>query len=276
MAPPIFGAMIDQVRTGISGFFRAFGFAMRNGLGWAILVPILLVILLYASLFAVAWQVAAAAGEWIGGIVKAPSDVIQPEGWAGIWDAISGFFSATGGFLAAFALKLVMLFVFALVIKYIVLIVLSPLLAYLSERAEEMITGRGTPFSLGQWLKDIVRGSFIALRNGSIEIAINLVVWVITLFVPLLAPLSAVFLFLVSAYFYGFSMFDYVFERRRMRAGDSVRAVNARLGQVVANGTLFSLLMKVPVLGICLAPAMGAIGAVLAMRERPGPEEDAR
>jgi len=60
---------------------------------------------------------------------------------------------------------------------------------------------------------------------------------------------------------------DYVFERRRMRIGESVRAVNDRMGIVLANGALFSLLMKLPFLGVMFAPAMAAIGASIAMVE---------
>ena len=75
--------------------------------------------------------------------------------------------------------------------------------------------------------------------------------------------LMLILLFAVSAYFYGFSMFDYVFERRRMRIGESVKAVNDRSGAVLANGALFSLLMKLPLAGVMLAPVMASIGAVL-------------
>jgi len=83
---------------------------------------------------------------------------------------------------------------------------------------------------------------------------------------PISVPFTAVFLFLVSSYFYGFSMFDYMFERRRLRVRDSVQAVNRHMGAVIANGMCFSLLMKVPLLGMMLAPPMAAVGAVLAMR----------
>ncbi|HMC97919.1 MAG TPA: EI24 domain-containing protein, partial [Flavobacteriales bacterium] len=120
------------------------------------------------------------------------------------------------------------------------------------------------PFSWSQLMKDALRGALIAVRNGVMELLVTLGIWVLTLFVPVLAPVSVVFLFIVSAYFYGFSMFDYVFERRRMRIGESVRAVNSRLGLVLTNGALFSLVMKLPLVGLMFAPVMASIGAVLA------------
>ena len=44
----------------------------------------------------------------------------------------------------------------------------------------------------------------------------------------------------------------------------TVRAVNDRIGAVLANGALFSLLMKLPLVGVMFAPVMASIGAVLA------------
>lgn len=186
----------------------------------------------------------------------------------GFWAYARAFFEGTGAVVLLVAVKLALFFLFALVNKYIVLVVMSPLLAYASERAEEHLTGRVHPFSLAQLLRDSLRGALIALRNGLLELAINLLVWIATLFMPVAAPISALLLFGVSAYFYGFSMFDYVFERRRMGVRESVRAVNANSGMVLVNGALFALLAKVPLLGLMCAPLMAAIGASLAWVER--------
>ena len=108
----------------------------------------------------------------------------------------------------------------------------------------------------------------MALRNGLVEVVLSIAIWVATLLLPILAPISMVALFLVSAYFYGFSMFDYVYERRRLHIGETVRAVNDRLGAVLANGACFSLLMKVPLLGVMLAPGMASVGAVMVLCKR--------
>ena len=169
------------------------------------------------------------------------------------------------------SVKLALWFLFGLVGKYLVLILLSPLLAYASERTEEIITGKSFPFRLGLFLNEIGRGILMALRNGSLELLITLAVWAGTLFLAPLAPVSAVALWFVSSWFYGFSMFDYVFERRRLRIGESVKAVNDRIGAVLANGALFSLVMKLPLLGVMFAPVLASIGAVLAtLRKEEG------
>ena len=61
--------------------------------------------------------------------------------------------------------------------------------------------------------------------------------------------------------------FGYDLCARRLRTGESVRAVKDRLGIVLANGALFSLVMKLPFFGVMFGPALAAIGASIALVE---------
>lgn len=255
--------MTGDLWRALTCFLKAPAFALSHRMAWMFLVPALLWVAFAAGLFALSTWLVGLLEPWLHGLVGA-GEAPRQEDLHGLWAYVQAFFQGTGAVLLLVAVKLALIFLFALVNKYIVLIVLSPLLAYASERAEEHLTGRSYPFSPAQLVKDAGRGVLIALRNGALELTINLVVWVGTLFVPVLAPLSAVLLLLVSAYFYGFSMFDYVFERRRMGLRASVRAVNTHVGMVLVNGALFALLAKVPLVGLMFAPLMAAIGASLA------------
>jgi len=161
-------------------------------------------------------------------------------------------------------LKLAIFWLVGLMGKYVVLLFLSPLLAYASERTEELLTGTSLPFQWGRWLREMLRGMMMALRNGTLEMGITVLAWAATLFLPVLAPVTALLLWGVSCWFYGFSMFDYLHERKGLGLRASVRAARDRGGMVLANGVLFNLLMKVPVLGMITAPLLSAVGAVLA------------
>ncbi len=260
--------MISDIGLGAKGFFGAFGFIRRHHMGWLFLVPALLWVLFALGLFSFSTWLVGLAGEWWTGLLGVELPATERTGLDGLLDDLKAFFSGAGAVVMLVVIKIALFFLLALVNKYIVLIVLSPLMAYASELAEEKLTGRSFPFSLSQLVKDTGRGILIALRNGALELTIGLLVWTATLFMPLLAPLSAVLLFLVSAYFYGFSMFDYAFERRRMRVGESVRMVNANLGMVLVNGALFSLLSKIWVVGLVCVPLMAAVGATLALVEK--------
>lgn len=261
-------SFLRDLKLGLHGYLAAFGFAMRNGLAWVFLAPVLLWVLLFFGLFTILQAPAEELSRYLAGLLQIPMSV-EDASW---WSSIKAFFTGAWQVLTLILLKAAMAYLLYKVNKYLVLILLSPLLAYASERTEEVLSGKSFPFSWPQLLKDALRGSLIALRNGIMELVASIGLWAMALLFPPFAPFALVLLFLISAYFYGFSMFDYVFERRRMRIGESVRAVNNRLGAVLANGMLFSLVMNVPLLGVMLGPPLGAIGASLAVVKGEGVE----
>ncbi|MEZ4739519.1 MAG: EI24 domain-containing protein [Flavobacteriales bacterium] len=247
--------------SGADGFLKAFGFVRRNGMAWMFLVPVLLwVLLAYLG-----YSLLEGPVEAFNDRVAAYLDIPVEEGSTDPWSAIKAFFNDAREVIMAFVLKLAVGYLLFIANKYIVLVLLSPLLAYASERTEEILIGKRFPFNWGRLIRDALRGAGIALRNALLEITFTVVIWALTLLIPIITPISVVLLFFVSAYFYGFSTFDYVFERRRMRIGESVRAVNERIGAVVANGSLFNVLMKVPLLGVMFAPVLASVGAALAV-----------
>ena len=251
---------------GFTGYFRAFGFTFDNGMWWAFLVPIALWVLLAFGMYHALQTLTDAAGAWVAGYLEIPVDTSE-TGW---WSDVKAWLNGARETLVAWILRIAVGYLLFVANKYIVLVLLSPLLAYLSERTEEIITGKVFPFSFAQLMKDALRGALIAMRNGVLELSITIAVWVLTFFLPIMIPFSVIILFLVSAYFYGFSMFDYVYERRRMRISESVHAVNSQRGAVIANGALFNLFMKIPLLGLMCAPVLASVGAVLATVKREG------
>ncbi|MBK7947054.1 MAG: EI24 domain-containing protein [Flavobacteriales bacterium] len=251
---------------GLNGFFSAFGFCFRHGLWWMFLVPIALWALLAYGMFHGLEALTESLSAWASGYLEIPLDAEEASWWADVKAWINGARDA----IVRWILRIAIGYVLLVANKYIVLVLLSPLLAYASEVAEEKLTGRVFPFSFGQLMKDAFRGALIAARNGMLEMSITIVIWIASLLLPIITPISFILLFLVSSYFYGFSMFDYVHERRRMRIGESTRAVNSQLGAVMANGMCFSLLMKIPLIGLMLAPVMASVGASIAVLRKEG------
>lgn len=252
---------------GFNGFFSAFRFTLRNGMGWMFLVPIVLWVALFYGFFHAMEGMVEAASAQLAVWLELPVAQASADDW---WESLKAAVNGARETIVRWILRLAIGYLLFVANKYIVLVLLSPLLAYASEVAEEKITGRRFPFSFAQLMKDALRGALIALRNGILELAFSIALWLLTLFLPFISPISFVLLFLVSAYFYGFSMFDYVFERRRMRIGETARAVNSQLGAVMANGMCFSLLMKIPLIGLMLAPVMASVGAVITMTRKEG------
>ena len=260
---------MKEASLGIRGFVRSLGFAFTNGLWWLFLVPMVLQVALAAGLFWISDAVVEWAQHHLQALLPATAPQTTTTGLSRFLEDVQDALSTSGSFMLGLAVRLALFYLFTLISKYVVLIVLSPVLTYASERTEERLTGVHVPFAVGRFLKEVLRGIGMALRNGTIELALNILLWVLTLLFPPMAVLTAPLLWLISCWFYGFSMFDLVFERQGLGIGGSVRMARRVRGMVLANGVCLNLLMSVPFLGILLAPMMGAIGAVLAWHWRP-------
>lgn len=262
--------MPRQLLIGAKGFLRAPLFLIRNRLWWTFLIPVLLWSVLASGMLWLSLEAVDAvrqlAAEQLGITVPATG----AEGWQGLWDAAKAVLNGARDVLVLVVVQLGLWLLFVLVSKYLVLIVLSPLLAWLSERTEEILTGRRFPFDPAQFARDVLRGVGIALRNGLLELGINVLAWVLSILLLPTAPFWALFLWVISCWFYGFSMFDYVFERHRLGIRASARAARENRGMVLANGALFWLLMLIPFVGVVVAPILACTGAALAWHEASG------
>ena len=170
----------------------------------------------------------------------------------------AGFFYTIWGWMKM-AFYFVMSYLFLQLTRYVMLMVLSPLLAIVSERVEKKLTGKVYKFNFKQLMKDVKRAILIATRNVVYEIviiiglytAIYISFWTFG-FSSLKVPFSdsmyisdllyLVLASLVAFYFYGFSFMDYVMERRRFTIKESIKYVRKHKGVAVALGSLFVFL----------------------------------
>ncbi len=160
--------------------------------------------------------------------------------------------------------------------KYIVLIIVSPILALASEAADEKLTGRKYPFSFSQLMKDILRGSLLAIRNLFIEYGLFFAGFLLG-FIPVLGWILLIiypfFLILVSWYYYGFSMLDYSCERNKMGVRQSSSFVWRNKGAACGIGCIYWLIFLIPFAGFIFAPIMGVVGATMAFNDIHAREE---
>jgi len=173
------------------------------------------------------------------------------------------------GFLFAFAgvmLWLIqMLFYFSL-FKYIWLIVGSPVFAYLSERTDSIIENKEFDFDGKQFLRDVFRGIGIALRNCLWQ-SVYMISIVLLSLIPVLGWLTPLLALLVECYYYGFSMLDYSFERKKMTVAESIYFIGNHKGLAIGNGLIFYLMQLLPLLGWILAPAYAVVAATLSLHD---------
>lgn len=160
--------------------------------------------------------------------------------------------------------RIVLVFFYFSLFKYLFLIIGSPVFAYLSEKTESIIDGKDFPFNGKQFLKDMVRGTRVALRNALWQTIYLLAILVLSLFpvIGWVAPLLSLFL---ECYYYGFSMLDYSCERHGLSAKESIEFIGGHKGLAIGNGIVFYGMHLAPFFGWVLAPAYAVVAATFSI-----------
>ena len=175
-------------------------------------------------------------------------------------------------FISNLMLRLALYFVGGTIVKYITLILMSPMLSRLSEVLESKITGKKFDITLGQFLKDVWRGVVITVRNMFFEYLFIIAGFFVCLLFPPLVLVVTPLLFFISCYYYGFTMMDYSCERHKLTVRDSTGFIHRNKALVCGIGCCLLLMFKIPTLygdliAITIGPAAACIGATLAFHE---------
>ena len=153
--------------------------------------------------------------------------------------------------------------------KYVILILVAPFMSPLSEKVEAYI--KNTPqvaggFQVTRFMKELARGVRISIRNIVRELAFTLLLLIIG-GIPVIGLLSAPGLFAVQAYYAGFGNMDFTLERH-MGVRASAEFVRDYRGLAIANGTVFLLLLMIPIAGLFLAPSLATVAGTIESVER--------
>ncbi|GAC1438042.1 MAG: hypothetical protein NVSMB63_00960 [Sediminibacterium sp.] len=175
-------------------------------------------------------------------------------------NSLLGFLFTMGSLL----LWLILLLFYFSLFKYIILILGSPLFAYLSEKTAAIIEGKDFPFSFSQLVKDMLRGMAIAARNSMWQTVYTLTILLLSL-IPLAGWLTPILAILVECYYYGFSMLDYSMERHQRSPAESILYIGNHRGLAIGNGIVFYLMHLLPIIGWVLAPAYAVVAATLSV-----------
>ena len=143
------------------------------------------------------------------------------------------------------------------------MILLSPILSLISEKTDSILTNSEYPFEWKQFLSDIWRGVKISLRNMLIEFLFIIGCLLIS-FIPIIGLFSPFILFIVSAYFYGFSFMDYTNERNGLSVKESVKYIRKNKGLAWSNGSVFAAFLLIPFCGASIGVFVSLISTVAA------------
>jgi CysZ protein len=235
--------MIRDFTDMISAYFQVFTLASRYKLYPYLILSGIISLIIGGAIFTGAY----AFSDDIGNFIK---DVYPWEWGRSAVNVIAGWFSGILITIIGFFLY-----------KYIILILVGPIMSPLSEKLEEGLSGdkSGIQFSWARMIKEMLRGIRIGLRNIFKEILYTILLLIASL-IPGVAFLSTPGIYMVQAYYAGFGNMDFFLERHYDVKG-SAQFVRKYGGAAVANGAIFLLILLIPVIGLILAPFMATIAA---------------
>jgi CysZ protein len=219
------GNILSGLKLGFKSYYDAILFIKKHNMWYYFLFPVLLFLGIYYLGFVF-------QGLKSETIVNA-DDPIYVKSWY--------------YFLRSFyALLAVVMFSF---MRYILIIILSPVLSVVSERVERILTGNKYKFNLKQLIKDIKRTMNLAIRNIVWEMGIvygfvivcYVIAWVFSISDGIYFFVTGTFSMFVAFYYYGFGFIDYLNERQRLTISESVTFVQKNRWFAIALGSVFTL-----------------------------------
>lgn len=153
-------------------------------------------------------------------------------------------------------------FFYYLVYKSLLLVIISPILGYVSERVETHLTGKKFDFTFKDNLRFLIRGIDIGLKSffkqmvGTCVVMLLGFIFPINLSIPLL-------IFIIQGYFTGFSFMDYTLERYNLSPKESLNFLKKQRVYAALCGGIFTLLFFIPVVGIFIAPLITCVATTV-------------
>ena len=228
--------MLGGLNGAISDLIWVLRNVRRLGLFKYFLLPGLISLVLVSTVSIFAYSYADDLGRWI-------------TGW---YDFEIGkrFMEIFGTIVSA----IIMLTIVILPLKYILLIVLSPFMSLLSDSIARKIND--STFDVEQefrsnWLKEIIRGIRISIRNLSKELFYTFILFLLSL-TGILSPITSILIFLVQAYYAGFGNMDFTMERH-FNIKQATHFVRQNRMYAIGSGAIFLFLLMIPFFGVFLA-----------------------
>jgi CysZ protein len=244
--------LLKEIVIAVQSWGEAHRFIREHRLFKWIIIPGIIYTVLFIAGMLVFWQSSDGVISWI-------SRQLSIETWLqkerSEW--LSFLFVMTG-----MMMRLVLVLFYFSLFKYLILIIGSPVFAYLSEKTEAIIEGKEHLFNWPDLKKDCIRNIKLSLRNGGWQ-SVYLISLILLSLIPVIGWITPVIALLMECYYFGFSMLDYSFARINFTPAQSIAFTGRHKGLAIGNGLLFYIMHIV----IVLAPAYAVIAATLSIHK---------
>jgi CysZ protein len=247
-----FKALLKEIVIAVQSWGEAHSFIQKHKLFRWIIIPGIIYTILFIAGMLFFWHSSDTVVSWV-------SQKFGIETWLqktrSEW--LSFLFVMMG-----MMLRLIMVLFYFSLFKYLILIIGSPVFAYLSEKTEAIIEGKEHTLNWPDLKRDARRGIKLACRNAGWQ-SVYLLALIFLSLVPLVGWITPVIALLMECYYFGYCMLDYSFARNNFSPAQSAAFSGRHKGLAIGNGLLFYLMHIV----IFLAPAYAVIAATLCVHK---------
>jgi CysZ protein len=244
--------LLKEIVIAVQSWGEAHRFIQQHKLFRWIIIPGIIYTLLFIAGMIFFWQSSDGVVTWI-------SRELRIESWLqkerSEW--LSFLFVMTG-----MMMRLILVLFYFSLFKYFILIIGSPVFAYLSEKTEAIIEGKDHSFNWSELKKDCWRSIRLALRNAGWQI-VYLIALVLLSLIPVIGWITPLIALLMECYYFGFTMVDYSLARSGFDSTRSIHFIGKHRGLATGNGVLFYIAHVL----IVLAPAYAIIAATLTIQK---------
>lgn len=233
--------MFKNFYIGIKSYSGAFSLINKLGLWSYFFIPILISIITAISIGFLAWSLSDNIGALIAKI------------W--IWEWGAKTFRTIIDIISGIAIVAIGLILY----KHIIMALSAPFMSPVSEKIEEHFIGKKVVQSKSQFFPLLWRGIRVNVRNLFMELFFTILILLIGL-IPIVGFITTPILFLVQAYYAGYGNMDYTLERH-FNFSKSNAFVRSHSGIATGIGSVFMLLLLIPVIGIILVLPLSVTAA---------------
>ncbi len=244
--------MLKEIVIAVQGWEEARLFIRQHRLFRWIVIPGIIYTLLFIAGMFFFWHSSDVVVSWVSRQLGIETWLQQERS-----EWLSFLFVMTG-----MMLRLILVLFYFSLFKYVILIIGSPVFAYLSEKTESIIEKKEYAFNWRELKKDCFRNIRLALRNCGWQ-SVYLVALILLSLIPVAGWITPVIALLMECYYFGFSMLDYSYARAGFTPGQSIAFTGRHKGLAIGNGLLFYLMHAL----IILAPAYAVIAATLSVHK---------
>lgn len=157
-------------------------------------------------------------------------------------------------FAVSIIVRLVMLFFYLKIFRYLILIFLSPVFVNISNVLQSAVYSDKHKVDIWSYCYCSFRGIKMAIRNFIYEIFLTFILIIVSLIIFWILPLIPILILIIESYFFGMTLMDYKFEQNDIGQKEGINIARKHSGLAIANGLVFNLIILVPIIGVIVGP----------------------